>query len=114
VLSTIELVIYGFLVLVLLPIIVQQLLAGSPPSQGGPLRKYQLAEPRLNIVGNVFVLSVCILAVERLAQHFGLIAPDLAARLEAWTQVPFFALFLGYIALWIKALITLGRGTASK
>lgn len=113
-LTIIQLVINGFLAFVLFPLIVFQLLAGSPPSRSGPFRKYQLAVPRLDLTGNLFVLALCLIAMTQLARHFGLLDAALAGTLDAWLQVPFLILFFAYVALWITALLRVHRGRASE
>jgi hypothetical protein len=108
-LSTLELVIYGFISLVLFPIIVQQLLTGSPPPSGGPLRKYYIAQPYLNLSGNLMVLGICALAIVRLVQHFGYIDADLGTRLSGWIEVPIMGFLLAFLALWVIAILKVRR-----
>lgn len=113
-LSASELVIHCFIAIVLFPVIVGQLLAGSPPPQGGFLRKYHLAEPKLDLVTNLFVLMLCLMALNRLAQHFDLIGPDLGAGLVPWLGVPFMTLFFIWLALLVSALLKVHRARASE
>jgi hypothetical protein len=108
-LSTFWLFINGFLVLVVLPIVVRDLIIGSPPNPGGPFRKYQLAVPYLTITGNIFLLCICLLAVKALALHFGLINFELDARLEPWIETPFLIMFVLQLAVWGMALVKVHR-----
>lgn len=106
-----SLIISFFLVLFMLPIIVQQIAIGSPPSTGGPFRKFQLAQPWLSFAGNLFVLMVCLIALNRLVEHFGLIGADLAARIDGMLQYPFLLLFAAYVLLWAQAALKLRQST---
>lgn len=111
-LSTFELVIYGFLALALFPIIVWSLLTGSRPPPGS-IGKYYVAEPYLNFTGNLMVLALCLSAMEKLGQHFGYIGPDLGTLLTGWIGVPLAILVLAYIVLWIRAILKVRRSSTS-
>jgi hypothetical protein len=101
-----------FVAIVLFPVIVAHLIAGSPPSSSGPLRKYQLAEPRLDLVSNVFVLTLCLMVINRLAQHFGLLGAGAANRIDGMLEVPFLFLFFVFLAFLLKALFRVHRSSS--
>jgi hypothetical protein len=107
-LSPFELVIYGFLTLVLLPIVVWSLLRGSPAPPGA-MGKYYAVEPYLNVTGNVLVLVLCVSAVLKLVAHFRYIDPDLGTRLTEWIGVPLAILVLAFLTLWVRAILKVRR-----
>lgn len=110
-LSPIELAIHGFLAVVLLPIVVWSLLNGSRPPPGS-VGKYYVAEPYLNLTGNVMVLALCLSAIAKLGVHFGYIDPDLGTLLAGWTGVPFAVLVITYLVLWVRAILKVRRSRA--
>ena len=112
-LAILQMFIWVFLSFVLLPIIIQQLYLGSPPSQGGPLRKYQLAVPRLDLAGNLMVLFLCFIALVQLAKHFEFIDAGLALRLDQWLEKPFLALFAVYVVMFAVAIFRVRRSGSS-
>ncbi|HYD16315.1 MAG TPA: hypothetical protein VEA77_07940 [Hyphomicrobium sp.] len=103
-LTTIDLVLYGFLAVVLLPIVLISLASGSKQPKGSLFAKYYRAEPWLGLTGNVFLLVLCAKAVTTIAHHFGAIDAGLAGAIEVWTNVPFLLLLLAVLGLWIMAL----------
>jgi hypothetical protein len=107
-LSTPEIAIYA-LVLVLIPLALFSLMRGSPPPEFGPLTKFYHAEKYLNVVGNLFVLSICAHALGRLALHFGVIEMSAADRVELATSIPLLSLLLVYLALWVRAVLKVRR-----
>lgn len=109
-LTTFDLVICGFLALVLLPLAVSSLIAGSPPPPHNMfIAKYYQAEPRLMLVSNLFLLTVCATAIHKLATHFGLLSQSMSDSLELWIGVPFFILLVGFLGLFIKAFLKVRR-----
>lgn len=111
-LTTLTLILCVFLVLFMMPLMIWQLLAGSPPSSRTGLRKYELAQPWLTRVSNLFVLALCFIALNRLVEHFGWVGPDLAARLDSWLHYPFMILFALYVGLWISAIVKTRRAAS--
>jgi predicted Na+-dependent transporter len=111
-LTTLEIVIYGFVVL-LLPIVIGSLVAGSPPPQNTFLTKYYNAEKYLNLAGNLFLLTVIAIAVSKLVAHFGLVDAATAATVDGYINVPFLLLLVVFLALWVRAALKV-RGEASK
>lgn len=107
-LSTFEVAIYSF-VLVLIPIVIFSLVRGSPPPEFGALSKFYHAEKYLNFVGNLFVLSICAVALGKLALHFGYIDASEAQRVELVTNIPFLILLLAYLGLWVRAALRIRR-----
>lgn len=107
-LSTYEIALYA-LVVVLLPIVAFSLLKGSPPPQIGLLAKYYRAEKHLNLVGNLFLLTVCANALARLGLHFGFIDPGAQSRLMFGIGLPFVVLLLAFLALWVRAFLKVRR-----
>lgn len=110
-LTTVTLILCFFLVFVMLPIIIFQLWSGSPPSARGPVRKYELAQPWLGIVGNLFVLVLCFIALNRLIEHFGLVGPDLGGRIDSLLHYPFMLLFGIYALMWLLAFLKIRQTT---
>lgn len=92
----------------LLPLAVWSLAKGSPAPRGF-LTKYYEAEKYLNLVGNLFLLTICANAICRLGVHFGLIGETAQGILAIIIGVPFGILLVGFLALWIKAAIKLRR-----
>jgi HEAT repeat protein len=107
-LSTIEVVIYAF-VLVLIPLAIFSLMRGSPPPEYPPLSKFYHAERYLNVVGNWFVLSICAHALGKLALHFGIIDASAADRVELVTSIPLLSLLVIYLGLWARAALKVRR-----
>lgn len=107
-LSTFEVAIYSF-VLVLIPLVIFSLMRGSPPPAFGYLSKFYHAEKYLNVVGNLFVLALCGVALGKLALHFGYIDASEAGSVELATNVPFVVLLLAYLGLWVKAALKIRR-----
>ena len=101
-LSPIEVAINGF-ALLLLPLVLFSLLRGSPPPQLGRLSKYYQAEPWLNFVGDLFLLTICAQAAARLARQFGFIDDHTIEMLAIPLGAPFAILFFVYVAFWIRA-----------
>jgi hypothetical protein len=107
-LSTPEIVIYAF-VLVLIPLALFSLMRGSPPPAFGPLTKFYHAEKYLNVVGNLFVLSICAHALGKLALHFGIIEMSAADQVELVTSIPLLSLLVIYLGLWVRAGLKIRR-----
>lgn len=102
----------GFVVLVLLPLAVLSLLKGSPPPQNSFLTKYHLAEPKLMMAGDVFLVSLAAIALVWLLERLGLLATDLATTLDGWLMIPFFALLILYLGLYARAILKVRRAAA--
>ena len=111
-LTTVTLILCVFLVLVMMPLMIWQLLSGSPPSSRTGFRKYELAQPWLSTIGNLFVLALCFIALNRLVEHFGWVGTDLGARIDAWLHYPFMTLFALFVGLWISAIIKVRRSAS--
>jgi hypothetical protein len=105
-LSTIEVVIFSS-VLFLLPITLYSLYSGTLPPESTWLGKYYHAEKLLLPVGNIFVLSICLMAMGKLAIHFG--NPANADGVAFWSGLPFSVLFFVYVAFWLRAALKLRR-----
>lgn len=111
-LTIVTLIICVFLVLVMMPLMIWQLLSGSPPSSRTGFRKYELAQPWLSTIGNLFVLALSFIALNRLVEHFGWVGTDLGARIDAWLHYPFMTLFALFVGLWISAIIKVRRSAS--
>jgi hypothetical protein len=107
-LSTFEVAIYSF-VLVLIPLAIFSLARGSPAPEFGTLSKFYHAEKYLNVVGNLFVLALCGVALGKLALHFGYIDASEAHRVDLVTNVPFLVLLLAYLVMWVRAALKIRR-----
>jgi hypothetical protein len=108
-LSTLELFIYGFVVLAILPLTVLSLLTGSKPPENTFFTRYYRAERHLMPVGNLFLLALCATAIARLLQQFGVVDSGTAQDLDLWIQVPFFILFFVFLGLFIRAIVKVRR-----
>jgi hypothetical protein len=107
-LSTFEVVINSF-VLVLLPLVIVSLMRGSPAPNFGPLSKFYHAEKYLNFAGNLFLLALIAIALGKLGLHFGYIDASRAELVDRVTLVPFMAMFFVFVGLWVKAALKLRR-----
>jgi hypothetical protein len=109
-LTTFDLFICGFLAIVLLPLTISSLIGGSPPPPHNMfITKYYEAEPRLMLMSNLFLLTVCATAIHKLAVHFGLLSQSLSDSLELWIGVPFFILLVVFLGLFIRAILKVRR-----
>lgn len=108
-LSTFELMTYSIAAALLLPLALWSLAKGSPAPQNTILSKYYAAEKYLNVVGNLFLVTVCAHAIAGLAQHFGLIGTEMADAVRVFVGVPFAVLLAAFLALWAKAAIKIRR-----
>jgi len=108
-LSTFELVTYVVAAVVLLPLALFSLLNGSPAPQNTILSKYYAAEKHLNLVGNLFLLTVCAHAIAGLAQHFAVIDTATAESVRLLVGLPFGVLLVAFLALWVKAAVKIRR-----
>ena len=104
-----NLLIHGFLVFVLLPIVLVSLATGSKQPEGSLFAKYYRAEPWLGLAGNIFLLVLCAIAAIKLALHFGFVDAALAEAIDGWIGIPFLGLLLVVLALWIRALLKVRR-----
>jgi hypothetical protein len=105
-----NLVIWGFLALILLPLTISSLISGSPPPPHNMfLAKYYEAEPRLMLTSNLFLLTICATAIHKLADHFGLLSQSVSDSLELWIGVPFFILLVLFLGLFIRAILKVRR-----
>lgn len=89
--------------LVVLPIAIYSLLTGSKAPEGTWIAKYYAAETYLGFTGNVFLLAVCANGLVKLGLHFGFIDPALMDSMNLLIGVPFMALLVMYLGLWIRA-----------
>jgi hypothetical protein len=109
-LGTLDLIIYGFVAVVLLPIVLVSLFTGSRPPENTFFSKYYHADKHLMLVGNVFLLAVCATAAVKLALHFGAIDMAQEASISNWLSVPFLMLLVIFLALLIRAVLRVRRG----
>lgn len=103
-LATLDLVLYGFLAVVLLPIVLVSLITGSKQPDASPVAKYYRAEPSLGLTSNLFLLVLCIKAVAKLAQPLGYLGAAAALKVDRWTEVPFLLLLIAVLVLWLRAV----------
>lgn len=107
-----HLFLHGFLVLVVLPLAIHSLATGSRPPENSALTKYYKAETYLMFVGNLLLLCVCAIAMLRLAEHFGLVDTPLAATIDGWIMIPFFASLLLSLSLFVRAYFKVRKAGA--
>lgn len=108
-LGPLDLVINGFLVVVLLPLVVVSLLTGSKPPQGGFFRLLYAADPHLMLVGNIMLLAVIATAAAKLALHFGVIDAATEGTLSNWLAVPLFLLLALFLVQFVRAVMRVRR-----
>jgi hypothetical protein len=108
-LSTFELVLYGFWVLVLLPLAVVSIFAGPKQAEKTVFAEYYKAQPLLSLVGGLFLLTISARALAKLAAHFEIISPERQARIIGWIDVPFLALLAAVLVLWSRAAFKVWR-----
>lgn len=111
-LSTFDLIINGFVAVVLLPIVLGSLFTGSKPPEHSFFSKYYRADRHLMLVGNVFLLAVCATAAVKLALHFGAIDASQDATISNWLSIPFLGLLVVFLAMLIRAVLRERRGDA--
>jgi hypothetical protein len=109
-LSTLDLIINGFVAVVLLPIVLVSLFTGSKPPENTFFSKYYHADKHLMLVGNVFLLAVCATAVAKLALHFGAIDAPTEETVSNWIGIPFLLLLVVFLAMLIRAVLRVRRG----
>lgn len=107
------LIIYGFVALVVLPLAVLSLMAGSPAPENTLFTKYYRAEPRLMLVGNLFLVVIGGTAIARLAQHFGFVDDSLAGQLDLWLGIPFALLLVVFLVLFARAIFKVRRAQST-
>ncbi len=107
-----HLFLHGFLVLIVLPLAIHSLATGSPPPENSALTKYYKAETYLMLAGNLLLLCVCAIAMLRLAEHFGLVEAPLAATIDGWIMIPFFASLLLSLVLFVRAYFKVRKAGA--
>jgi hypothetical protein len=101
-LSTVELVMNSFVV-ILLPLTVYSMITRALPPQTTWLGKVYAADDRLLFVSNLFLLAVCLSCLVRLATHFGIVSKRLQVPLEIAVGVPFFVLMIVFLAMLVRA-----------
>jgi hypothetical protein len=112
-LSTLNLIIYGFVAFVVLPLTLMSLLSGSRPPENTFLTKYYHAEPYLMTASNVFLLVLCAIAVLKVLLHFGLIDLGLAETIDGWLMAPFFLLLFVFLGLFVRAILKVRKASSA-
>ncbi len=112
-LTTLELMINGFVALIILPLAIASLTGGSKAPENTFLTKYYHAEPRLMLVSNVFLLSVCATAIAKLAAHFGYLDASQAEQVEPWITIPLMGLLVVFLAMMVRAWLKVRRAGKS-
>ena len=107
-LSTIEVVMNSFVV-ILLPLAVHSMITRTLPPQTTWLGKLYAANPHLLLVSNLFLLAVCMSSLARLGFHFGLVDRNLQGMVDLAVGVPFFILLMVFLVMLIKAGLQLRR-----
>jgi hypothetical protein len=111
-LTTIELVLNSFVV-VLLPLTVYSMITRTLPPQTTWLGKVYGADPHLLLVSNLFLLAVCLSSLVRLAIHFGLVGKRLQTPLEIAIGVPFFVLMIVFLVMLVRAGLKVRRAAGT-
>lgn len=111
-LSTVELVLNSFVV-VLLPLTVYSMVTKALPPPTTWLGRIYAADARLLLVSNLFLLAVCVSSLVRLALHFGLLSKRLQTPLELAIGVPFFVLMVTFLVMLVRAGLKVRRAAAN-
>ncbi|NJO22057.1 MAG: hypothetical protein HC868_02785 [Sphingomonadales bacterium] len=111
-LSTVELAMTSF-VIVLLPLTVYSMITRALPPQTTWLGKIYAADTRLLLVSNLFLLAVCLSSLVRLAIHFRLVGTPLQTPLEIVVGVPFFILLVIFLAMLVRAGLKVRRAAGT-
>ena len=107
-LSTIEVAMNSFVV-ILLPLTVYSMITRTLPPQTTWLGKIYGANPHLLLVSNLFLLSVCLSSLVRLAVHFRLVGMRLQTPLEIAAGVPFITLMVVFLVMLVRAGLKVRR-----
>ena len=81
------------------------MLSGSKAPERTWVAKYYAAEKYLGLTGNVFLLAICANGLVKLGMHFGFIDPALLDSLDLLVGIPFMALLVLYLGLWVRAFL---------
>jgi hypothetical protein len=108
-LGPLDLAIYGFVAVILLPIVLVSLFTGSKPPENTFFTKYYRAETHLMLVGNIFLLAVCSTAIVKLALHFGAIDAGQETTITNWINLPFLLLLVLFLVMLIRAVLKVRR-----
>lgn len=111
-LSTFELFINGFVAFALLPLAIASLVTGSKPPQNSFLAAYYRADSRLMPLGNLLLLSIGAIAINKLATHFGLVGAERGETIETWLSVPLMVLTVIFLIFLVRAIISVRRAAA--
>lgn len=108
-LSTSEIILYGAWVLILLPIALISLYRGPQQAEKTIFAAYYRAQPRLNLFGNLFLLTLCWRAMAKLGQHFGVLSAERAVSVLGWIDAAFLVLLLIVLCLMVMAVFKVWR-----
>lgn len=108
-LTNFEVLLYASSIIVVLPIAIYSLLSGSKAPEGTWVAKFYAAEKYLGLTGNVFLLAICANGLVKLGLHFGFIDPALIDSLDLLVGIPFMALLVLYLGLWVRAFLKVRR-----
>lgn len=98
------------LVVFLLPLAVHSLWRGTLPHEKTWLGRLYRSDPLLPIVGNLFLITLCLTSIVRLVQHFALMPSGWHAAAQTATNVPFLVLLVVFLGLMLRGLLRMRRG----
>lgn len=104
-LMTYHIVLYSIVLFLLMPIVIIDLIRGSPVPNSPFFAKYYRNERYLALAGNLFLLTVGAHAATKLGQHFELISPATAEWLQSYINAPFFLMLVIFASLYVKAFL---------
>jgi hypothetical protein len=110
-LSTLEILLFAVVLVLVLPATLYSLVTGSGVPESSWFAKYYRAERYLNFAGNLFLLTICAYAIAMLGLHYGLIDASVSNRLTPAIGVAFGVTLLAYLALWVRAAIKVRRSS---
>lgn len=110
-LSPFEIALYVLSLLIVLPIAIWSLVNKSKVPENSWAAKCYEAEAYLGLAGNIYLLFVCASGLVRLSAHFGLIDGSHKNALSILIGVPFIALLVLVLTLWVRALWKVRHGT---
>lgn len=95
------------------PFIVYALVSGSRPTSGWGA-KYHLADGWLAPAGNLFLLSLSVISILKVSQHFGYLSAERATSIESYILVVFMMLLVAYLAIFLRAWLRVRRGVQAQ
>lgn len=107
-------VILNLIVVGLLPLAVHSLWRGTLPHEKTWLGRLYRTDPLMPVVGNLFLIALCLTTLVRLAQHFGLMPSGWQEPAQTATNMPFLILLVAYLGLMLRGVSRMRRSGGDK